>query len=62
MNGLYLYSSQTKFQMVFRNHLVHLSVCAIVSGPYLSYEETLDVPTLHKDWLCHFKEKCIIPF
>lgn len=33
-----------------------------VSGLYLSYEETLDVPTLHKDRLCHFKEKCIIPF
>lgn len=43
-----------------RNHLVclsavhpsiHPSVCAIISGPYLSYGGILEVPTTHKDCL-----------
>lgn len=31
------------------DHPVRPSVSAIVSGPYLSYIEIIEVPTLHKD-------------
>lgn len=32
---------------------IRLFVCALVSGPYLSYAETLEVHTSHIDCLCH---------
>lgn len=35
----------------YRNHHVHLSVCAIISAPCLSYGGTLEVPTSRKDCL-----------
>lgn len=38
-----------KVWFVYRNHPVRPSVSAIVSGPYLSYIEIFEVPTLHKD-------------
>lgn len=48
-NCLFIPPRKEVWGAVYKNHLVRQSVCANVSGPYLSYRGTLNCITSHKD-------------